>query len=181
MTGSLINKNQSIEKMRPVQNSIIILFAAFLISGCGSDSTGQKEAFSPREHTDASMVADAVIYDVVIKNPNIDDHWAEECLMHLDRRGLVDMVFEAIYRKELVPFDYISSRELTLKDIKNLEDDPEFSRENVGKIQFNEEWYFDRVNLRMEKRVNSISFGYEVFDVYGNLRGYKPAFMVRLN
>jgi hypothetical protein len=167
--------------MRPALNSIMILFSAFVISGCGSDSTGQKEIFSPREKTDASMVADTVIYDVVIKNPNADDHWTEECLSHLDRRGLVDMVFDAVYRNELIPYDYITNRELTVKDIKSLEDDPEFNRENIGKIQFNEEWYFDRVNLRMEKRVNSISLGYEVFDVNGSLRGYKPAFMVRLN
>jgi hypothetical protein len=30
---------------------------------------------------------------------------------------------------------------VTLKDLEN---DPEFSRKNVGKIQFTEEWYFDR-------------------------------------
>jgi len=33
----------------------------------------------------------------------------------------------------------------------------------------------------MEKRVNSLTLGYEVFDPQGNLRGYKPAFLVKLN
>jgi hypothetical protein len=90
---------------------IDLFIAAAVIFSCGGDSkSGQKEALTPRKQTDASMVADSVIYDVVVKNPNIDDHWTEECLRHLDRLGLVDMVFEAIYREELIPYDYISNR-----------------------------------------------------------------------
>ncbi len=162
-------------------NYIMLFIAAAAVFSCGEEKRGQKEALTPGKQTDASIVADSVIYDVVVKNPNIDDHWTEECLKPLDRLGLVDMVFEAIYREELIPYDYLSNRPLSVGDIEDLENDPEFSRKNVGKIQFTEEWYFDQVNLRMEKRVNSMSLGYEVFDMSGNLRGYKPAFMVKLN
>ena len=163
-------------------NSIQIFFAAtFLLISCGEGAPGQKEPLTPRQAIDASVVADVVVYDVVVKNPDPEDRWTEKCLRHLELEGLVDMLFEAIYREELIPYDYISNEPLSLKDIKDLENNTEFSRNNVGKIQFSEEWYFDQDNLRMEKRVNSLSLGYEVFDLEGNLRGYKPAFLVILN
>jgi len=82
---------------------------------------------------------------------------------------------------QLIPYDYFSQKALSAGEIRELEDSPGFSREKVGRIQFSEEWYFDEDNLRMEKRVNSLTLGYEVYDYEGNLRGYKPAFLVKLN
>jgi hypothetical protein len=161
--------------------SLLLLTASVFLYSCGGGITDPKSPASPREATDAAMVADTVIYDVVIKNPSAEDIWTEACLKNLDREGLVNMIFEAIYLAELIPYDHLSNEPLSIRDIENLENDPEFSRKTIGKIQFSEEWYFDRDNLRMEKRVNSMALGYEVFDIAGNLRGYKPAFMVILN
>ncbi len=158
----------------------LTIFSIFILFGC-SGNPEQKEALVPRAETSGLTIADTVIYDVVVKNPQAEDTWTEDCLRNLDREKLVDIIFDAVYRHELLPYDYISHELMSVKDIRDLENDPEFSRKNIGKIQFSEEWYFDTDNLRMEKRVNSLSLGYEVFDLSGNLRGYKPAFMVRLN
>ena len=159
----------------------LFIITPFLLLSCGGGTGGQKEPAVSRAAIDASVIAGTVIYDVIVRNPTAEDTWMEDCLRDLDREGLVNMIFEAIYREELIAYDHLSHEPLTVADIKNLEKDAEFSRDNVGKIQFSEEWYFDQDNLRMEKRVNSMSFGYEVFDLTGNLRGYKPAFMVILN
>jgi hypothetical protein len=161
--------------------SILIIITSILSFSCGGGTAGQKEPAVPRAAIQASVIAGTVIYDVIVRNPAPEDTWMEDCLRDLDREGLVNMVFEAIYRDELIAYDHLSHEPLTVADIKNLEKDAEFSRDHIGKIQFSEEWYFDQDNLRMEKRVNSMSFGYEVFDLSGNLRGYKPAFMVILN
>lgn len=159
----------------------IIVIMAILSGSCREKIPGQKKPAVARTPASAAVIADTVIYDVVIRNPEPDDLWAEECLRQLNREALVDMIFNAIYRQELLPYDYFSNRVLSVNEIKELEKDPEFSRTNIGRIQFMEEWYFDEENLRMEKRVNSLSLGYEVFDSSGKLRGYKPAFMVKLN
>ena len=159
---------------------VLIVFSILIIVGC-KRTPEQKEPLVPRPEISGVVIADTVIYDVIVKNPDAGDVWKDEALSKLDREGLVDEIFEAVYRRELIPFDYISNEVLSVRDIRELENDPEFSRKNIGMIQFSEEWYFDRDNLRMEKRVNSLSLGYEVFDLSGNLRGYRPAFTVKLN
>ncbi len=157
-----------------------IISAALLIS-CGEKIPEQKKPLVQRTPLNIPIIADTVIYDVVVKNPEPDDLWIEESLRRLNREALVDIIFNAVYRQELIPYEYFSSEAMSVADVIELEKSPEFSREKVGRIQFSEEWYFDEDNLRMEKRVNSLTLGYEVFDPQGNLRGYKPAFLVKLN
>ncbi len=160
---------------------IAVIIPAIFIYSCREKIPEPKESLVERTPLNLAIIADTVIYDVVVKNPEPDDLWTEECLRNLNRQGLVDIIFNAIYRQELIPYDFFSNNPLSLNDITNLENNPEFSRENIGTLQFTEEWHFDEVNLRMKKRVHSLSLGYEVFDLSGNLRGYKPAFMVKLN
>lgn len=160
---------------------VIFITVALLVHSCKERIPCQKEPLVPRTPLNIAVIADTVIYDVIIKNPDPEDLWTEECLRNLYREGFIDIIFNAIYRQELIPYDYFSNQALSVKEIIELEKDPEFSRENIGRIQFSGAWYFDEENLRMEKRINSLSFGYEVFDLSGNLRGYKPAFMVKLN
>lgn len=159
----------------------MLLIHLTVFHGCGDRIPEQRAPRVERTELNAAIIADTIIYDVIVKNPVPGDLWTEECLRNLKRDGLVDILFNAIYRQELIPYDLISGRPLSVSEIMELENDPEFSRDNIGKIQFSEEWYFDEENLRMEKRVNSLSLGFEVFDSSGNLRGYKPAFMVKLN
>ncbi|MFO7922753.1 MAG: hypothetical protein R6U58_03605 [Bacteroidales bacterium] len=165
----------------PAATIITVSILSLSLYGCGERIPEQKAPVVPRTPLNIAIIADTMTYDVVIKNPNPDDLWTEESLSNLKRDALIDLIFDAIYSKNLVPYDFFSKKALSVKDIKRLEDDPEFSRENIGKIQFLEEWYFDEENLRMEKRVNSITLGYEVFNLAGELRGYKPAFLIELN
>lgn len=164
-----------------VRTILTLLIPVILIYGCSENIPVQKEPVVQRTELNIPVIADTVIYDVVVKNPEPDNHWTEESLRNLNREAFVDLIFNAIYRKELVPYDYFTRKALSIDEIYGLENDPVFSRENIGSIQFVEEWYFDEINLRMEKRVNSITLGYEIFDFDGNLRGYKPAFTVKLN
>ena len=160
---------------------LAVIIPAIFITGCSDRIPEQKKPLVQRTPLNIPIIADTVIYDVVVKNPEPDDLWIEESLRNLNREALVDIIFNAVYRKELIPYEYFSNEAMSVGDIIELENSPEFSREKIGRIQFSEEWYFDEDNLRMEKRVNSLTFGYEVFDPQGNLRGYKPAFLVKLN
>jgi hypothetical protein len=44
------------------------------------------------------QVADQIIYDVIIKNPDPGDEWTEKCLVGLNRGELVDFIIDGIYK-----------------------------------------------------------------------------------
>lgn len=125
------------------------------------------------------VIADTLVSDVVILNPN-NDEWTDYCLRNLNKKILVKEIFESVYTEELVAYEFFNNTPLSIKDIKVLEDDPEFSRDKIAKVQFEEAWYFDTDNQKMIKKVHSIMLAYEIYDSEGEIRGYKPAFKVYL-
>jgi hypothetical protein len=157
----------------------IIILAATLIS-C-TEKKEKTEGVISEEAQEGLFIGERIIYDMLIKNVDPEDEWTEECLRQLDRNKLVSLVFDAVYSRRLVPYDYFSDEELSLSDIRTLEKDPEFSRDRIGKLQFRENWYFDEQKLQLNKQVNYLLMAYEVYNSNGELRGYKPAFYVLLN
>jgi hypothetical protein len=125
------------------------------------------------------VLADTLVSDVVIMNPD-NDEWTDYCLRNLDKEALVNEIFKLVYAGDLAPYEFFNNTPYSIEDIKALEDDPEFSRKNIGKVQFEEAWYFDSANQKMVKKVNSIMLAYEIYDSDGEVRGYKPAFKVYL-
>ncbi len=142
-----------------------------------SDSTRVVTAVSP----DAISLAPRIIYDVTVKNPDPDDQWTTECLQDLDLKTLVDLVFDAVYQGRLKAWEYHEERPMEIDEVRALEQDPEFDRSRIARVQFTEDWYFDREKLCFTKRVKSIMLAYEVYDLQGKVRGYKSAFQVFLN
>jgi len=125
------------------------------------------------------VIADTIIDDIVILNPN-NDEWTDYCLRNLNKKSLVNEIFKSVYKEELIPYEFFNNETLSIKDIKALEDDPEFSRDKIAKVQFEEAWYFDPINQKMVKKVHSIMLAYEIYNSLGEIRGYKPAFKVYL-
>ena len=54
-----------------------------------------------------------------------------------------------------------------------------FSRKNISKIQFEENWIWDEDRNEMLKQVISMTIAYEVFDNVGKSRGQKPIFKLK--
>ncbi len=129
----------------------------------------------------AGMIADSIVYDVVIKNANPYDTWTTECLSGLDRKTFVDELFRAIYGGKLTAVDFDTEEVLSPEQVKKLEKEIKKVRSRIAKIQFTEDWYFDTLSLSMQKEVRSVVLGYEVYDDQGTVRGYKPVFRVDLN
>jgi hypothetical protein len=127
------------------------------------------------------LIADTIIYDVIIRSTNPDDAWVTACLRGLKRAELIDSLFAMVYDKRLTAFDFDTHRALRIKDIEKIEAGKDFAREKIGKIQFKERWFFDPSTLTMNKEIISIVLGYEVFDDVGELRGYKPVFQLNFN
>lgn len=162
----------------------IIIFAIFSLQSmisCQDSKSPLHKAPKDTLKSSYQIISDSISYGVVIKSRDTTDTWQKKWLKSLDKQFLIERIFEAVYAKELQPYDYFTDEQLSVRDIKKLEQKKEFSRDRIGKIQFEETWSFDSKNLRMVKAVKSIMLAYEVYREDSTFRGYKPAFKVYLN
>lgn len=146
------------------------------INGCDF-STKKTQPVTVESKEYFTTIADTLISDVVIKNPDKDE-WTDYCLRNLDKKTLVDEIFKAIYDGKLTPYEFFNDEVLSIDDIKSLEKDSEFSRDKIAKVQFEEAWHYDSENQKMTKKVHSIMMAYEIYNSEGKIKGYKPAFKV---
>lgn len=128
--------------------------------------------------TNAVVLADTIIYYTIIKNPDPDDDWQEQCLSRLDRKALANIVFNAIYSGRLTPYNFKTEAPMTIEEVKAL--DKENPRSQIAKMEFTEEWYFNENDLSFSKRVNSIMLGYERRSTEGEVK-YTAGVKVYLN
>jgi hypothetical protein len=125
-------------------------------------------------------VADNIIYDVVVR-AETDDEWDIEKVAGYSGNDMIDSLFESLYSGELKARDYHSGKELSPQDIKIIEKQEGFERNNIGKIQFTEDWYFSPSDNNIEKRVETIVFGYKTNTEDRIGVGYMAAFEIMMN
>ncbi len=165
---------------------MIITCIVFYFS-CGpekvKDEAVYKPAFQSAMHDNlyGITIADTIVYDVIIKNPNPHDNWTDECLKNLNKDQFVDILFESVYKKQATAYDVFSDNIITPDELKKLERKKDFSRNKIGKIQFTESWSYNDSIRSMSKKVISVALGYEIFDDEGSLIGHKPVFKIYLN
>lgn len=129
--------------------------------------------------TGSRQLADQIIYDVIIKNPDPGDEWTEKCLGGLKRGELVDFIFAGLYDERFRAYDIFNDKLIPARTIRKMEEDGEFTRDQVSKIQFVEDWYIDTEDYPMSKRVTEVRLGVEHFDGFGMHMGHNPLFKVR--
>ncbi len=143
--------------------------------------TGNKQDQLTISKVNGNLIANPIIYDVIIKNPDPEDTWSTEKLEKLNKETLVDFIFKAVESGKVTAYNYHTDEKMSMKEfyaMKKLED---FDKSKIGEIQFIEDWYFDEANMKMTKIVKSIMLAYEVYDQSGKVRGYKAAFRIDLN
>ena len=159
---------------------LVILLATALTSCRDPWSKEQTHALKTGQVKENYIrVADSISYGVVVKNRDASDQWQEKWLSSFDRREFVDFIFEGVYSGELQPYDYFSDEPMKIEEVRQLEKNDDFERSHIGKIQFEERWYFDPQSHSMVKEVHSVMFAYEVYKDDGSFRGYSPAFKVK--
>ncbi len=125
------------------------------------------------------LVAHPIIYDVIVDNPDPSDEWTNFCLKDYDNEALENVLFNAVYQKKLVPYHYHLDTVLSMEYVKDFE--KKIAERPLGKIQFQEKWFFDETNMKMYKQVLYIVMGYELVNDEGEIYGYEPAFKVYLD
>lgn len=155
-----------------------IIITALICSGLFLFSCQNKRE-EEQQLLKGKAIANPIIYEVVVKNPNPDDDWMNECLENTNSSVLIKDILKAVKSGELKAFDYYDNHQLSKKEITAIIKDNQLE-ERTGKIQFVEDWYWDKNNLQLQKVVKKIMFGYEVYHDNGELRGYKASFVVDL-
>jgi len=164
---------------------VFILSSFFLFAGC-KDVKKEGNCPLPDESKtigleEGILLANPITYDVIVKNPDPDDTWAEERLESMNLDKLIEIILDAIEEGQVTAFNYHTGETMSMKDIKKLEKTEEFDKSRIAKVQFVEDWYFDDKCFAMQKKVKSIMLAYEVYDQFGKIRGYKAAFKINLN
>ncbi len=168
-------------------NKIIAIFLGLVILfSCGNENEKEHKIevrkgnfyMNELDSTNAVVLADTIRYSVTIKNPNPNDFWTEMDIRRMDELALANMIFNAIYNKRLVAYEFFEGTKMSIKDVRKLE--KKYPRTQIGRMQFEEEWYFDEKNLRFGKKIKSIMLAYEILSPEGDAR-YVPGVLVYLN
>jgi len=164
--------------MRHLIFSISMPVLVLLLISCTRQKEGEDMQPSGVQ-TGPLQIADQIIYDVIIKNPDPGDEWTEKCLVGLKRGELVDFIIDGIYDDRFRAYDIFNDKLIPARTIRKMEEDEEFTRDQVSKIQFVEDWYADNEGYPMSKKVTEVRLGVEHFDGFGMHMGHNPLFKVK--
>ncbi|WP_421920600.1 hypothetical protein [Marinifilum sp.] len=145
------------------------ILTALITSGLFLFSCQNKTESLPTK-AQGELIADPIIYEVIVKNPNPDDEWLNECLENTNSSFLIKEILNAVNKGDLKAYDYYDNHLLTQKEIKNIIEENELNT-RTGKIQFEENWYWDKDQLKLLKEVKKLMFGFEIYDASGKLHG----------
>ena len=118
----------------------------------------------------ALLVADSIIYDVTVQNPEPEDEWKAFCLRKVDTRGIADWVFDEVYSGRLQAYSYADMVPLTVEQVKSFEADTANARRKIAKIQFEENWFLDTKTQQLVKKVHAIMLAYVINAQEGRYR-----------
>jgi len=150
-----------------------------VIISCNSDKTS---VIRPSENTTdtqgISVLADSLVYSIVTHTNENDDSTENVEFKSFLQEKLISYIFEQLYAEKLKAYNFLTDEKLSLKEIKKIEAAEGFCLSKVGKVQFNEQWYFDKYGV-LNKRVNSMTLGVESYSNQGNFYGYRALFKIK--
>jgi hypothetical protein len=124
------------------------------------------------------VVGAPVVYEVVVKETGNMTDWEKEMISGYDGTELIEHLLEGVFTGDIPAYDYFTGALMNEINLQKLREDPEFSAETIGQLQFTEYWTFNPCRNTFRKRVQQIVLGYEDRDDAGNLLGYKAAFVI---
>ncbi len=155
---------------------LMALFASLVLSSC--ESSGTQSIKSPTT-IQGQTIAKPITYEVLVKNPDSNDEWQTECLENTNIKQMSGDIIHAVLTGKLKAYDYFDNHLLTKSEIKAILK-KNGNQNNIGNIQFQEEWYWDKENAQLQKKVKSLMFGYEICGENNKVRGYRASFVVNL-
>ena len=166
-------------------NTIIILSSLslfFIFETCRKQSNENALISYPAipDSIHTIVIADTIIYEVIIQNPNPGNEWNNERLKGLNRDALIDSIFDMIYAEIVLAYNHETNEKLSPRQVRKMESDKKFSRDDISMIQFTEVWYLNPGMASMSKKVISMVLGKNFYASDGELFGYEPVLRVEM-
>ena len=156
---------------------LIAMFASFVLTSCESSGS---QSLKSTPSIKGQNIANPITYEVLIKNPDIEDEWQSQCLENINIKLMSKDVISAVMKGKLKAYNYYDNHLLSKSEVKAiLKKNGKLN--NIGNIQFIEDWYWNKKELQLHKKVKSLMFGYEIYDENNKVRGYRASFVVNLN
>jgi hypothetical protein len=166
--------------MRPSLQFILILVIFAIACNKTEKVTPEKTSDYLSDSTPGLVVADTIIYEVNIVNPNPEDTWTQECLSGLDHKSLIDNIFTMIYDGTATAYNHETGEKMTPAQVEKMEKEDSFDRTKIGMVQFKEVWYINPAETEMTKKVLSMVLGMGVYSNLGEFKGNKAIMRIQL-
>ena len=173
---------------------LLLILPITIMASCNQEPAPAGEGTGEQSPSSGTLIAEGFRSEALIIFPEEDERW----LGKIDQKMLVDVIFDAIYEGRVTPYDFITDDPMTIEDVKAIESsidtiyiehfetgeiemkvvEDRLRRDEITKVFFKEDWYFDKVNFKMEKKVIGISLAIENYDQNGNFRSYEPLFII---
>ncbi len=167
--------------MKKIATVIMIALLAASCGGGGSAERNRGDGAGTEIPEGAVLIARDIVTEVITRPDPEGDPWETEKVEGYRGEPMVDAIFDRIYRGSLTVCDYHSGEPLTPAEVRAIEKEFGSDRSKIGKLSFTEEWYYYPALNRLEKRVRSVTFGYELLNNQGKVYGYRAAFRADLN
>jgi len=175
-------------------NILPLILSVTIMVSCSQEPAPDDKGTGEQSPSSVMLIAEGFRSEGLIIFPEEDETW----LGKIDQKMLVDAIFDAIYEGRVTPYDFITDDPLSIEDVRAIESsidtiytedfetgeiemkvvEDELRRDEITKVFVKEDWYFDAVNFKIEKKVIGISLAIENYDESGNMRGYEPLFIV---
>ena len=88
-----------------------------------NETTAVAEDIQPAvDEADLELIADTIIYEVLVQNPDEEDLWKTNCVKNVDVKKFVDIIFDAVYNGKITAYSLFNEQPMSIEDIKALEE-----------------------------------------------------------
>lgn len=162
--------------MKKFITPLIILL--FIFVGCSRTDKPKSNNTKQLASGDITIIADTIVYDVILRNIDTSDVWEAECLQYLDQKSLVNYLIDGVYSGQFIAIEFMGDKVLSIDDVKAIEQEKDFSRDRVSKVQFRERWLIDSEG-NLQKQIISYTLGIEIYSKQNSFLGHKALFVVK--
>ncbi len=171
--------------MKITKRSLIILLLTAILFSCEYKKDEERKIITSR-----------IQYDVYIKSPDSQYVWWRENIPGPDREKLVNWIMDKAYSGDIEAYDYFN-KPLTVEQVKSIGKDTIYRTlmrteapfekydtmvvkslelQDIKKIRFLEEWYYDKNNDLINKEIIGVSPVIERYNDEGEFIANQPLF-----
>jgi len=168
--------------MKKTAHFLAIILVILLAGSC--KNTARKNVSVPVNTTlsvneGLLLIGKDIITEAVIKPDTLGDPWEVEKVKGFNGKEMFVNLFENISNRKLTVYDCFTGEALDPADVRKMEKEIGKDISKIGKMIFQEDWYFNPLTNSVSKKIKSITFGYEIIREDGLPRGYKPLFKLK--